>query len=436
MLSRAQIDVSSVVQQARGGAEPVVAETLQRIRARDPELHAFVQVDERAALDAARHCDRAASELGPLHGVPVAVKEVVDVEGLRCAWGTSIHAERVPTRDASAVAALRAAGAVIVGTTASTEYAIADAPPTRNPHDAARSPGGSSSGSAAAVAAGLVPLAIGTQSIGSIIRPATYCGIFGLKPTFGAVSTSGGMPLSPWLDHVGLLALHLEDLRLACAVLFRVDSDDAHSIAVPPPQPHALALRPAVTTVLGPFDNRVQGPSATAVRRAQDAFRAAGVMSADVTLPQQAEAAMDAVEVLLCHDMARFHGDDYDLHADAMSARVQGLIQTGRNIKPSQYDTAVLQRTTLRDALLSGLADRVWLAPATDSVAPPRQEGTGSPILQGIWTLCGFPVLAVPCGEVDGLPVGVQLIAAPGREELLFGAAACLTAAMQASASS
>ncbi len=435
MLPRAQIEVSSVVQQARSGAEPVVAETLQRIGTHDPEVRAFVQVDERA-LDAARYCDRAASELGPLHGVPVAVKEVVDVGGLRCEWGTSIHAGRVPTRDASAVAALRDAGAVIVGTTASTEYAIADAPPTRNPHDAARSPGGSSSGSAAAVAAGLVPVAIGTQSIGSIIRPATYCGIFGLKPTFGAVSTRGGMPLSPWLDHVGLLALHLEDLRLACAALFRLDRDDPHSIAVPPPQPYALALRPAVATVLGPFDNRVQEPSATAVRRAQAAFRDAGVMTADVTLPQQAEAAMNAVEVLLCHDMARFHGDDYDRHANAMSVRVQGLIQTGRDIKPSQYDTAVLQRTTLREALLTSLAEQVWLAPATDSVAPPRQEGTGSPILQGIWTLCGFPVLAVPCGQVDGLPVGVQLIAAPGREELLFGAAACLTAAMRASASS
>ncbi|MEJ2345542.1 MAG: amidase [Gammaproteobacteria bacterium] len=198
---------SPLARDGRVNATRATEAALARIGARDAGLHAFVDVDEAGACDAARRCDQGEFQDAPLRGMPVAIKEVVDVRGLHCGWGTAIHADRIPGDDAPAVQALRAAGAVVVGTTASTEYAIAAAPATLNPHDPTRTPGGSSSGSAAAVAAGMVALALGSQTIGSIVRPATYCGVFGLKPTFGAISTRMAMPLSPWLDHIGMLGL-------------------------------------------------------------------------------------------------------------------------------------------------------------------------------------------------------------------------------------
>lgn len=418
---------SALAHSGRANAVSTTDAVLARIAAQDAALHAFVDVDEVGARDSARRCDQGEFQDGPLRGMPVAIKEVVDVRGLHCGWGTPIHADRIPGDDAPAVQALRAAGAVVVGTTASTEYAIAAAPATLNPHDPTRTPGGSSSGSAAAVAAGMVALALGSQTIGSIVRPATYCGIFGLKPTFGAISTRQAMPLSPWLDHIGMLGLHLDDMRRGCVALFQRDPHDPHSQLIPPPDADAPTARPRVFVAHGPLDHRAQQPSTAAVERARAIFHEAGLLGDDRALPDAARVGEAVIETLLCHDMARTYQQDYETNAGAMSARVRGLIETGQQISGAQYDDAVTQRGVLRDTLREQLQDDVWLTPAVDSVAPKRDEGTGSPALQGLWTLCGFPVLAAPCGKFDGLPVGVQLIAAPGREDLLFGAAAVLT---------
>lgn len=224
MSDLASLGAAQAVAEIRSGeitCEQLVAACLNRITEREPEVRAFVDLRAADALAFARELDLGTPRADQvLYGAPVAIKEVFDVKGLLCGWGTPIHAERRPASDAPAVARLKRAGAVVVGTTVSTEYAIAAAGPSTNPCDPQRSPGGSSSGSAAAVAAGMVPLALGSQSIGSIVRPATYCGVFGLKPTRGAISTLGGMPLARELDHVGPIARHPEDLALACQVLF------------------------------------------------------------------------------------------------------------------------------------------------------------------------------------------------------------------------
>jgi len=358
-----------------------------------------------------------------LYGIPIGVKEAFDVDGFHCCWGTPIHADRVASTDAEVVAKLKAAGAVVIGTTVSTEYAIAAAGPTTNPYDPHRSPGGSSSGSVAAVASDMVPLALGSQSIGSIVRPSIYCGVLGLKPTRGAISTRGGMPLASELDHVGPIARHVEDIALACRVAFGYDPLDPMSVAVTPPD---LETAPPITKVLeliGPLRDRVRKASVEAMQRAVAAFRRAGVHVKTVSLPDDFDRIEHCIFTLLCRGIAAHHGVDYDRHSEQMSTRMRELVERGRCISSTDHAEAVEQARELTGALLQLLTPgTVIVNPATDDIAPPLVEGTGSPLLQGLWTVAGLPALAVPCGLAEGMPVGIQLATAPAQESLLLSA--------------
>jgi len=387
---------------------------LEQIAARDSEIRAFVDVDSDGALRRADELDRQ-TPTGALHGLPIGVKETIDVAGLRCTLGTPVHAGRIPAHDAIVVRRLREAGAIIVGTTVSTEYAIARAGPTTNPHDAKRTPGGSSSGSAAAVAAGMVPLAVGTQTVGSIVRPATYCGIFGLKPTKGAISTAGTMPLSAELDHVGPMARTAADLALACEVMF--DGTVRRSPAISPKRVVQRALR-----ITGPMSERIEPPTLEALDRARALLEANGIAVEETTLPPTFGNAVACWETILFRDLARHHGRDRDAFSAAMSERFRAIIDEGRKVSDRDYGRALAEAEVYRRDLRRLLGpDTIILAPATDGVAPAFSEETGPSRLQGLWTLSGFPTLAVPCGKVDGLPVGVQLIAAPERDDLVLG---------------
>ena len=410
-------------------AEALTAACLKRIDAREPSVRAFVDMQRDRALAEVRDLDwRVAGERGPLHGVPVAVKEVFDVAGMICGWGTPIRENQVPRRDAVVVARLRAAGAVVVGTTVSTEYAVWTAGPTTNPHDPARTPGGSSSGSAAAVAAGMVPLAIGSQTIGSVVRPAVYCGALGMKPTKGAISTVGGMALSGFLDHVGFLARNVDDLALACQVLFAPDPEDPYSDDVPPPVLGSGRRRPQVLLVKGPLRERIETATRVALERARAAFEAAGARVREVELPDRFAGARDCLFTIQRYGIARTHGSDRERAGERMSAFLRNVIDAGRKISEADYDAALDEARGFRRDLLELLAgDSIVVAPAVDGVAPPIGEpGTGWPDLQGLWTLTWLPVVAAPCGRFEGLPIGVQLIAAPKREDLALEAARVL----------
>ena len=408
-------------------SEDLVSACLARIASLEPRVRAFRdRVAPEAVLAEARARDRTPKERrGALHGVPVAVKEIIDVANLHCGWGTSIHDERVPVRDAPVVARLRAAGAVIIGTTISTEYAIGSAGPTTNPHDASRSPGGSSSGAAAAVAACMVPLALGTQTVGSIVRPATYCGVYGLKPTRGAISTQGVMPLSVALDHVGFLARQPEDINLACRVLFDPNGSATEVRPVSSAASGHVAAPRQVVLVEGHLRECVEPASRTAVQRAQAAFAAIGVSVLPRELPPEFDEAEACLDTILCRDIAANHGGDRDRAGERMSRKLLDLVDRGRTISDAQYASAIERARQYRAALLHLIEDdAIILAPATSSVAPAiTQEGTGSARLQGLYTMTGLPALAVPCGTLGGLPIGVQLIAAPGCEALLIAAA-------------
>lgn len=415
MAGFAELDASAIASQVRRGentAEAIVRASLARIAEVDGRIRAFREVTDTA--DAVSEALRARSLDGALQGVPVAVKEIIDVRGLHCSWGTPIHRTRVPIRDAVVVERLRAAGAVIVGTTVSTEYAIGAPGPTTNPHDPSRTPGGSSSGSAAAVAAGMVPVALGSQTVGSIVRPATYCGVYGLKPTHGAIDASGVMPLSSVLDHIGVLARTPADIALVCRALFDR-----------PPEWVDMGAPRRVHLVANPMQERVTADSHAALERARSSLVASGASVVSAQLPPEFNDAESCVNRILCRDIATNHGEDRDRAGDQMSAKLRELVDRGRSVGAEQYADAIARSRQLRNLLLLLLDDdSIILAAATDGVAPLQSaDGTGPPQLQGLYTLAGLPALAVPCGTIHGLPIGVQLVAGLGREGLLVAAA-------------
>jgi Asp-tRNA(Asn)/Glu-tRNA(Gln) amidotransferase A subunit family amidase len=401
-------------------SEEIVRDCLARIEALDSSVRAFVDVRGEAALDQARICDKTEPS-GPLHGIPVAVKETIDAAGFRCPWGTPIHSHRVASSDAAAVSALKAAGAIVIGTTVSTEYAIAKSGPTRNPHDVSRTSGGSSSGSAAAVAAHMVPLAVATQTLGSIIRPSIYCGVLGLKPTYGLISTAGMMPLSTSCDHIGPMARSLADIALALQVM----SGD-HRVGFTQTTTGDARIDLSGLEVLrieGPFEDRIEATTRRALDRSQSAFETAGCRVRRVELPHRFLALKECFEAIVFRDVAENHGNDHDRFPELVSPRFREIIAHGRETSNTAYQEALGSAAYFRAHIVELLRPgSIILAPATDGMAPPFSDLTGSQMLQSLWSLVGVPTIAVPCGHLDGLPVGVQLIAAPHREDFLLHA--------------
>ena len=402
-----------------------VRECIRSIEKREPEVRAFVQFDPEGALAQARALDALApAQRGPLHGMPVAIKEVFDVKGLKCAWGTPIHANRMPETDAWVVAALREAGAVIMGTTVSTEYALATTGPTRNPWDSSRTPGASSSGPAAAVGAGMVPVALGTQTIGSIIRPATYCGVFGFKPSWGRINDTGAMPLSKPLDHVGILAEEIKVLHAVYSVL-RQGPDIGERTGLEMPD----GLKVHVITEIG--DEPLSLATLSAIERAADVISSLGHEVIRTTLPRAFATDDKLLKIILCRDMARNHGHDRDHSGDQMSERIRSMIDKGRGISNAEYAEAREQAdefsTHLENIIGTG---GLFLTAATTDVAPLSTQGTGSRSPQWLWTLAGMPAITVPCGNVDGLPIGVQLVGTRENDALVLSAAEHLSEAV------
>lgn len=409
-------------------AEQVMSDCLERIDRLEPAIRAFVDLRGEEAIATARAADaRAPADRGPLHGLPVAVKEVFDVAGMRCRWGSRVHENRVPAADAVAVARLKEAGAIIVGTVVSTEYAIADAGPTVNPVDTDRTPGGSSSGPAAAVASGMVPVALGSQTVGSIVRPAAYCGVFGLKPTLGAIPGRGGMPLSARLDHPGLIASDPDAFQPLCRVLFGVDPDDPWSRAIAPPESVPPLTSVTVLVAEDAPPDPVSEASRAAVRRAADALAIKGAQVEDFSFPDKFASVVDVLYTIMTRDMALAHGADYDSHAELMSPHLRDLIERGRRTSDADYEAAVAVAELWRDLLDDLLgADSVILSPATCDVAPPLSAGTGSNRPQALWSLVGLPVGAAPSPGQGGLPLAVQVGAGAGREALILAVSGAL----------
>jgi Asp-tRNA(Asn)/Glu-tRNA(Gln) amidotransferase A subunit family amidase len=396
----------------------------------DDRVEAWAYLDPDQALAQARQADAARAagrDIGPLHGVPVGVKDVFDTADMPTENGTVLHAGRRPTEDAMAVSLLRQAGAVILGKTVCTELGLVAPGKTRNPHDPTRTPGGSSSGSAAAVAACMVPLATGSQNNGSVIRPASFCGVHGFKPTAGRISRVGVLRQSPSLDQLGVFGRTVEDVALLAQLLMAFDPRDP--AMQPSPRPDLLgaarAPRPA-SPRLAFTRTPVWDQAAEEARQAFDRLLDRLEPRPDEIVVPPALADLFAVhKAVIEPELALAYAGEYARGRDLLSPTLRQIVERGQTALATDYLHGVARIPRMAEALDALLLpyDAV-LTPATPGEAPPGLESTGSPIFCTIWTVCGVPALSLPLLRSQcGMPLGVQLVAARGADARLLGAA-------------
>ncbi|HEY0878208.1 MAG TPA: amidase [Zeimonas sp.] len=407
---------------------------LQRIDAREPEVQAWEHLDGEHARATARAIDDTIARgdgAGSLLGVPVAVKDIVDVRGMPIGDGTVLHAGRIANDDAALVRAMRRVGAWPIGKAVTTELATYAPGRTRNPHDVAHTPGGSSSGSAAAVACGMVPLAIGTQTNGSVIRPAAFCGVVGYKPSFGRIARGGVLRQSPTLDQIGVFARNVEDATALAQALFGPDPSDPATALAPTPPLESIAAqepphRPRLAWARTPWWERVAPDAQVAFERWVDTL---GDDVESVELPIEAQQAVAGLRTVMEVDIAASFAREYDTGREYLSESLQRQIERGRTITAVDYRTAIENRERVA-AAIDVLFERfdAIACPATLGTAPRASEGTGDPLMCTLWTYIGAPALSLPLlGGANGLPLGVQLVGRYGDDARLLRTSRWLT---------
>lgn len=426
----------------RGGrlsSEALVGACLKRIDATETALRAWAHLDGALALEQARDMDRirkAGRATGALHGVPVAVKDIVDTRDLPCERGSALFSGRRPDADAAAVERLREAGAVIMGKTRTTELAFLRPTDTTNPHDPLRSPGGSSSGSAAAVGAFQVPLAIGSQTAGSVIRPASYCGLYGFKPTRGVISRRGVLETSATLDQLGAFARTLEDVALLTDAVAGYDPTDPASFSRPRPAMLAGAraeapVEPDFAWFDFPFNDRLDADGRAGIEAVLDA------LGPRVERLPVAPSLTGLIEVHITiheYEFARHLGAEIDANWDKLSDNLKPVVTRGRAISRTQYEDALGVKASAEAFFDRHFNDfDAIVTPSATGEAPFLASGsTGDPVFCRIWSLVGLPALTLPLlvGE-NGLPVGVQLIGGAEADDRLLRSAAWLLRDLQ-----
>ena len=407
MQSILTLPVSTLVQQMSRrelSVEALVWACIDRIDADEPRVHAWQFFDPALALAQARRLD-ASSATGVLHGLPIGVKDLMDTADMPTGYGSPMYAGYQPLTDAACVAACRAAGAIIMGKTVSTEFATFKPGLTANPRapaDAPRTPGGSSSGSAAAVAAGMVPLAFGSQTAGSIVRPAAYCGVVGYKPTHGTLPLAGIKSLAPSLDTVGVIARSVEDAAFFIGILAR--------LSLLPNDTAPARLRIGICQT--PHWDRASDAARQTLADAARLLEQAGATVCDLALPAACDGLTAAqIDIMGYEASAAFAPESYT-RADAMSAAFTTLLASGRAIDGSRYFAAQQLAVNARQAFEAQFTTvDIVLAPSTEAEAPAGLGATGDPIFNRLWTLLGNPCVHVPVGTGPaGMPLGVTLI--------------------------
>ena len=430
-----QLSARDLVKGLRSGdyrAADVMAACLARIEACEPAIRAWAWLDrDKAMSEAARADARRAggAEPGPLHGLPVGVKDIIDTADMPTQYGTPIHRGRQPAADATVVARLRSAGAIILGKTVTSEHAVFVAGPTRNPHDTARTPGGSSSGSAAAVAAGMVPVALSTQTNGSTIRPASFCGVVGYKPSLGLLPRTGILKQSSVLDHPGVIARNAADAAFVVEAIGGEEIGDEQSLGASAAGLTEAALRdeppPRLAFVRGPYWQRAD-PQACA---ALEAFVAGvGTPVEIVDLPAAFDDAAQILGVIMDAGIAQAYHEDFARARAGMAEVLVRIIERGQGLAATALLDALAARDQLRRSFdaLAAPYDAI-LTLAAPGVAPLVSEGTGDPMFATTWTLIGAPAITLPLlTGAAGLPLGVQLVGGTRRDARLLRAAAWL----------
>lgn len=389
----------------------------ERAEKRDAQIGALVIEEDRVgrlreavAMLAQRYA--VGSEKPPLFAVPMGVKDIFHVDGLPTRAGSALPPEALRGSEAACVTVLKEAGALVLAKTVTTEFAYFEPGPTCNPHNLAHTPGGSSSGSAAAVAAGYCPLALGTQTVGSVIRPAAFCGVIGFKPSFARISTQGVIHYSPSIDTVGFFARSLEMIELAssltCADWREIDVWHQPVLGVPE----------------GPFLNQATVEGWEAFSQEVSALEAAGFAVKRVPLLDDIEAINARHTQLISGEVAREHAALFAEYGDLYRPRTAALIRAGQKIDESAIEVARSGRELLRGQIEEAMVREgidVWISPAARGAAPKGIESTGDPIMNLPWTHAGLPALSLPAGRaLNGLPLGLQCVAAFGKDEELL----------------
>ena len=407
------------LREGRFSGEELVRQSLARIANRDPKIGAWVWLDPDQALEKARAADRQlrAGSQGALTGVPFGIKDIIDIRGVPTRMGSPIFEDYNPSISARVVRRLEEAGAVMLGKTVTAELAYLAPGKTRNPWNPAHTPGGSSSGSAAAVAARFVPAALGTQTNGSVIRPAAYCGVVGYKPSAGLISRSGILKFSQTLDQVGVFARAVADAAVVASILIGHAPDDPDSLSdfalVPQDlDPKPLFQPPRLAALRSPVWQLADSDQQENFTQNVATLRRAGAAIDPVVLPDAFARAHEVHRTIMHYEGARSFAALQEQHRDRLSAEINRLIDEGRTISEASYHAALESRTRLQDELTEFLRRYdVFLTPPATGEAPATLETTGDPAFCTLWTLCGAPALTIPAGlGAHGMPLGLQLV--------------------------
>lgn len=377
-------------------------------------MRAWSYIDAAGALRRARALDRAGRSVGPLHGIPVGVKDIIDTADMPTEYGSGIYRMHRPAHDAVCVARLRAAGAVIIGKTKTSEFAYLSPADTRNPHNIRHTPGGSSSGSAAGVAAGMMPLALGTQTGGSTIRPAAYCGVYAFKPTYGCLSLAGVKSLANSYDTLGLITRSVDDLALLFGAL--------NPNCLPRPRPPA---RLRVGYCQTPFWRLAEPATRRVLRDTAQTLATAGAIVEHVVLPSEVEGLNAGFYVVTAMEATWALHNEFARRRSALSVQVRKLVTTGFGL-----DAAEVQRVRRLQSACALAIDRMFdrfdvlLTPAAPG-EPERGNALGNNEFNRCWTALHLPCITVPAGEgAQGLPIGIQLVGRRGADAALLAMAA------------
>ena len=409
----------------------VVESLLDRIDALEPQLKAWVRVDRETVLADAKQRQQeldSGAEIGPLHGVPIGIKDIYNIAGVPTTAGSKVYADYVPDETAVTIGLLENAGAIMLGKTVTTEFACLDPSHTKNPWNPAHTPGGSSSGSAVAVAARLCPVAMGSQTVGSVLRPSSYNGIVGLKPTYGRVSRRGVVPVSWSLDTVGWMGRTVEDVALLLQVMAGPDEQDPVASRSAPDN-YLVGLEsakpPRIGLITSFFMEESDQETQQRTRAVLEQLASAGATVEELTLPESFGTAIQDQQIIMGAEAAAFHKPMYEKQAQDYQPKLREMLRQGLEIDAVTYSRALERRLrfTADMTLLAEKAD-VLLTPSTPSAPLADLTNTGDTRFQGPWTSCGLPTITLPIGLAEsGLPLGIQLIASPFEEARLLAAA-------------
>lgn len=402
--------VCSLIETAALSPGEYLAECASQADAMEPTLKAFLVRD---TVDGMLQKMRS----GPLKGIPVAVKDIIATKDLPTTNGSPVYRNHMPAEDAPIIQKIRSLGGVVFGKTVTTEFAWRHPGPTTNPWNSEHTPGGSSSGSAASVAAGIVPLALGSQTQGSIVRPAAFCGVIGFKASYGAVSKAGVHPLSGSLDHIGFFTRSVDDLAYALLLLKNDDATEEGAIVLPDfalDSHHAIApyAHPKIAVLKTPFDHLVSDEQLAALRISVEKLRAAGAVVEEISIPDSYWDAINDMNLMMECEAAVIHQDHLQNHAELVSHHIKELAERGVKHSAIAYINALNKQKRMRKSIAAFFEQYdAFLSVPASGEAPKGLTSTGDPIFCALWSFLGVPSMTLPLTKSsNGLPLGIQLI--------------------------